>query len=164
MSIFALNQIKIFFIFILSGFFIGLLFDFFRILRKSFKTPDLITYIEDIIFWLITCILLAYTIYKYNNGELRAYVFIGVFIGTMLYILLISKHVINISVKIIKILKIFILNCFIYPIKIVLKVVKKFFLKPISFIILNFHNLFLHKFHNLFKIIIKKMHTRKDFS
>ena len=44
------NQAFTFIIFILNGFIIGILFDIFRILRKSFKTPDSITYIEDIIF------------------------------------------------------------------------------------------------------------------
>ncbi len=48
------EQVKLFFIFIINGLIIGLLFDFFRILRKSFNTKDLITYIQDIIFWIIS--------------------------------------------------------------------------------------------------------------
>ena len=38
------NQAYLFLIFSLNGFIIGVLFDFFRILRKSFKTKDIITY------------------------------------------------------------------------------------------------------------------------
>ena len=41
------NQANLFLIFTINGILIGLLFDIFRILRKSFKTPDIITYIED---------------------------------------------------------------------------------------------------------------------
>ncbi len=100
MSNFVLNQTVTFFIFIICGVLVGLLFDFFRILRKTFKTPDFVTYIEDIVFWLLTCILLAYTIFKFNDGELRAFIFIGLFIGILFYILLISKYVIKICTKI----------------------------------------------------------------
>ena len=39
------NQAYLFLIFMVNGIIIGILFDFFRILRKSFKTADLITYI-----------------------------------------------------------------------------------------------------------------------
>ena len=44
----ASNQAYLFLIFTINGILIGFLFDIFRILRKSFKTNDLITYIEDI--------------------------------------------------------------------------------------------------------------------
>lgn len=49
----SINQAYLFLIFILNGLLIGILFDFFRILRKSFKTPDFITYIQDICFWIL---------------------------------------------------------------------------------------------------------------
>ena len=47
------NQAYSFIIFILNGLIIGLIFDIFRIFRKSFKTPDFITYLQDFIFWII---------------------------------------------------------------------------------------------------------------
>ena len=48
------TQVYLFLIFIINGFIIGLLFDFFRILRKAIKTSDFITYIEDALFWILT--------------------------------------------------------------------------------------------------------------
>ena len=48
------NQGIVFLIFVLNGFAIGLLFDLFRVLRKSFKTADIVTYFEDMIFWILT--------------------------------------------------------------------------------------------------------------
>lgn len=48
------NQANLFLIFTINGVIIGLLFDFFRILRKSFNTKDFVTYIEDILFWILT--------------------------------------------------------------------------------------------------------------
>ena len=47
-------QLYTFFIFILVGMLTALIYDLFRILRKVFKTNDFFTYIEDILFWLIT--------------------------------------------------------------------------------------------------------------
>lgn len=61
------NQAYTFIVFILNGIIIGILFDCFRILRKSFKTSDIITYIEDILFWIIAGIITLYFIFCYNN-------------------------------------------------------------------------------------------------
>lgn len=85
------NQAYAFIVFILNGFLIGLLFDIFRIFRKSFKTPDFITCLEDFIFWIITGLLLLYSIFKFNNGELRIYIFLGVILGAAIYMLIFSK-------------------------------------------------------------------------
>ena len=141
MDNFAISQAHVFLIFILNGIIIAFIFDIFRIFRKSFKTPDWVTYIEDIIFWFITCVLLAYSIYTYNNGEIRLFIFIGLIIGAILYILTISKYIIKFSVKIIRFLKIIfykIIYYITYPIKIILKIVRKLLLRPICFIFINF--------------------------
>lgn len=47
---YTFSQVQIFIIFLIIGLCIGILFDLFRALRKTFKTPDFITYIEDITF------------------------------------------------------------------------------------------------------------------
>ncbi len=137
----AISQAHVFLIFIINGIIIAFIFDIFRIFRKSFKTPDWVTYIEDIIFWFITCVILAYSIYTYNNGEIRLFIFIGLIIGAILYILTISKYIIKFSVKIIRFLKIIfykIIYYITYPIKIILKIVRKLLLRPICFIFINF--------------------------
>ena len=79
------NQAYIFLIFILDGLLIGIIFDIFRIIRKTFKTSDTLTYIQDIIFWIISGILLLFSIFKFNNGEIRAYIFIGIAFGVFIY-------------------------------------------------------------------------------
>lgn len=131
------NQASLFLIFTIEGIIIGLIFDIFRILRKSFKTTDIVTYIEDILFWLITGILILYTIFVFNYGEIRFFMFIGIFIGAMLYMLLISRYVIKISVTTIEFIKktiMLILKIVIFPIY---KIFKKIFSKPIVFCIIN---------------------------
>ena len=160
------NQAYIFTIFILNGFLTGLLFDFFRILRKSFKTPDIITYIQDIAFWIIAGIVLVFTIFKFNNGELRSYIFIGIILGVSIYMLVFSKIFIKVSVLIINFVKKIISIIIIKPIKIIFKFLKKVILKPIFFMFINLRKI-LSKFKKLFLKMYKnkkKQEDRKDFA
>ncbi len=124
-------------IFTISGVAIGIFFDIFRILRKTFKTPDIITYIEDTIFWICTGIFFLFLLFKFNNGEIRNYVIIGIIMGIVIYILTISKYFIKINVSIINFLK----KILLYPIKLICTILSKI-LKPFSFIVINTNNLF----------------------
>lgn len=40
-------------IFIIVGILLAFIYDLFRITRKAFTTKDFITYLEDILFWII---------------------------------------------------------------------------------------------------------------
>ena len=149
------NQASSFLIFILNGLLLGILFDIFRILRKSFKTPDFVTYIEDILFWILSGMILLYSIFTFNNGELRLYIFIGILIGILMYMLLLSKIFIKVSTYIIKVIKkIFHILIFI-PINFILKVIKKIVFKPIVLLCINVGKL-TRKIHFNKKISFKK--------
>ncbi len=77
---YSMNQFYLLCIFLVSGIIIGILFDFFRILRRSFKTPDAITYIQDILFWLLTGAFLLYIIFYFSLGEIRLYMFVSLLV------------------------------------------------------------------------------------
>lgn len=128
MSLNIYNQLFNLLIFIITGIIIGVLFDIFRIIRKSFKTPDVITYIEDVLFWVLTGIILLFTIFTFNSGEIRIYIFIGLAFGLIIYLLTLSKYFINISVKIL----LFIKRLIYYPLCIIMDFIKKFIFRPIS--------------------------------
>lgn len=87
------NQFFILLIFISSGISIGFLFDIFRIRRRLLKLPNLITYIEDIIFWLITGAILIFVFYVVNSGTVRLYHIIALILGAILYFISISKFI-----------------------------------------------------------------------
>ena len=126
------NQCYLFLVFTINGIFIGILFDIFRVLRKSFKTNDITTYFQDILFWILTGLSLLYSIFTFSNGEIRLYMFLGVFLGCLTYMMLISKYFIKINVKIVVFFKkIFgiIFSILLLPIK--------FLFKPIRFITIN---------------------------
>ncbi len=131
------SEVFVFLIFILNGVLIGILFDCFRILRRSFKTPDFITYIEDVLFGIITGLLLLYSIMKFNNGEIRVFLFLGVFIGLTLYLLIFSNIFMKTSIFIISIIKKIINFIIIIPIKFLIKLFRKIIFKPIIFICIN---------------------------
>ena len=153
------NQAYLFLIFSLNGFIIGVLFDFFRILRKSFKTSDIATYIEDILFWILTGITILYTIFVFNNGEIRLYMFFGIMIRVTLYMLILSKYIIKVSVYIMNTMKktfLYIIKIIFCPLKIIYKVLKRIFLKPISFVFINIRKN-MTKIYNVFEINTKKM-------
>ena len=147
------NQAYLFLIFTLDGFIIGLLFDFFRILRKSFKTSDFITYIQDTLFWILTGLLILYSIFVFNDGQIRLFMFLGIFIGIIIYILLLSKYIIKINVFIIQKIK----NILSYPFKFILLIARKIFYKPIIFLSIN-----IRKMTKNFKKIFNNIKTPKN--
>lgn len=152
-----LEQLSSFIIFTIIGVIISIIFDIFRILRKTFKTPDLITYIEDIIFWILTGLIVLFSIFLFNNGELRFYIFIVIIIGIVLYMLFISKYFIKFNVFIINLIKNIIakiLHIILKPIKCIYSLLKKLLFKPISFIFINFRNIFIKLNNKLKKIKI----------
>lgn len=150
------NQAYTFLIFILNGFLIGILFDIFRILRKTFKTRDIITYAQDILFWLISAGIILYSTFKFNNGELRSFIFTGIGIGTLLYILLFSKIFIKINLCAINFIKKILHYIIIVPIHFISNIIIKLFFKPISFVIINFK-----KTLSNFKIKLKTLYNKK---
>ena len=135
-----INQTSLFLIFTIDGVLIGIIFDIFRILRKTIKTSDFVTCIEDFLFGIITSIILFYSIFTYNNGELRFFMFLAVILGFVLYICTISSYLIKINVKIINVIKRIFLKLFeiIYkPLIKTFKILKKVIFKPILFVIIN---------------------------
>lgn len=159
------NQTYLFIIFILNGFLIGILFDVFRILRKSFKTSDFLTSIEDIIFWILTAFIILYSVFKFNNGRLRAFLFVGIAFGVLIYVLAFSKIFIKINLCIINFAKKVFYYLIIVPISFIFKILKIIF-KPTSFIIINIRKSlsnFKSKTKNLFNKN-KKGNYRKDFT
>lgn len=151
-------------IFVICGIAIGIFFDIFRILRRAFKTPNIITYIEDIIFWIFSGVFFLFILFKFNNGQIRSYVVIGLLIGILLYMLTISKYFIKVSVTIINFVK----KIITYPIKLIFNIFKKI-LKPFSFVVINIRKYFANLYNKIINLdkkirkIEKNTYGKKDF-
>lgn len=100
-----LSQEKVFILFFIIGLIIGIVFDFFRAIRKNFKTSDLATLFEDIVFLGFTSFLIIFSIIKINGGEVRFYLFLGIFFGILSYSLTISNLCVIIFSVIVRICK-----------------------------------------------------------
>lgn len=122
------NQAFLFLVFSITGVILGILFDFFRAIRKTFKTSDFLTCIEDVIYWFIAGIIILYNIYFFNNGEIRIFMIIGIIMGALIYTLTLSSIFIKINSFILQKVKFiinFISKIFKIPIKTTIKIVKK---------------------------------------
>jgi spore cortex biosynthesis protein YabQ len=97
------NNIKIqFYIFLTSlygGLIAGLAYDIYRISRYYFKPKKIVTIIEDFFFWIGIALIFFYILNKSNWGELRGYIFIGFFIGGLIYLKVLSKFLFSLLIK-----------------------------------------------------------------
>jgi spore cortex biosynthesis protein YabQ len=108
------NQAFIFLVSVAGGLIIAFIYDIFRIFRKTIKAGDIITYIQDLIFWMLVAIIIFAMVYISNEGKLRGYIFIGITVGAVLYSLLLSNIVMKSAMLIIKIVS--------FPIKVLIKI------------------------------------------
>ena len=144
----AVNQAYLFVIFAFNGVVIGLILDFFRILRITFKTSNIITYIEDVLFWILTGISIIFFMYNFSDGTIRLFMIIALILGFLIYILSISKFIIKIFVFSINILKDFfriIINVGAIPVKLIYKVIYNVIIKNINYLILKIQHIFYKK-------------------
>ncbi|NIK80093.1 spore cortex biosynthesis protein YabQ [Paenibacillus castaneae] len=79
---------------LLSGLGMGIVFDGYRVVSNELKFPKWWLPVLDVVYWMAAALIVFRVLYASNNGEVRAYVFIGLAIGVILYYLLFSKIVI----------------------------------------------------------------------
>ncbi|MDY4078229.1 MAG: spore cortex biosynthesis protein YabQ [Clostridium sp.] len=112
-------QLDIIFYTFLSGILVGILFDEYRIIRGSNRIK-IISIIEDILFWILTAIIIFIFLLYNSYAFLGMYVYVFIIISLNLYFKFISKYIIIIEKfigkVIIKILRV-IFKHLIYPIK-----------------------------------------------
>lgn len=91
MDITSKIQVYIFATSLYGGLIAGLFYDIYRINRYYFKPKNIATIVEDFIFWIGIALIFFYILNKSNWIELRAYVFIGFFVGGIIYLKILSK-------------------------------------------------------------------------
>ncbi|NLN65674.1 MAG: spore cortex biosynthesis protein YabQ [Clostridiaceae bacterium] len=111
-----INEVYVFLSAMGSGAIAGFIYDIFRLKRKVMKTKTFITGLEDVVFWVITALLVFVTAYFSNEGEIRLYFLFGACVGVLIYYWLFSRWVIQILTFLIKIV--------IWPFAFVIKALK----------------------------------------
>lgn len=127
------SQLFAFGVTVCGGLFLGLLFDIYRALRGVIRPKKFITHLGDLMFWIICTVLIFVILLLGNWGEVRAYVFIGLVLGTLLYIKMLSTTVMRVILVLIKVVRtikleivklvLFLYRVIRYPIDLVHKVV-----------------------------------------
>ncbi len=85
------EQANLFLLAFYIGIFSAILYDIFRVIRKVFAHKNYLVYIEDFLFWIIVTCCFYYIFLHKNNGEIRFYLLLGLFIGFLLFILTLSR-------------------------------------------------------------------------
>ncbi len=69
---------------------LGVVFDLYRVVSGELRLSRWIIAIMDILYWIVAALAVFKVLYHSNQGELRIFVFIGLFIGLGVYFLLFS--------------------------------------------------------------------------
>lgn len=93
-------EIYIFLTSIYGGLIAGLAYDIYRINRNYFKPKKIATIIEDFLFWIGIGFVFFYMLNKNNWAQLRLYVFLGFFLGGIIYLKILSKFLFPFLLKI----------------------------------------------------------------
>lgn len=84
------SQLATFVITIVTGMVLGLLFDFYRVVRQALRLRWGLTALADFLYWLVATALVFTGLLFGNWGEVRLYVFFGLAGGALCYYRLLS--------------------------------------------------------------------------
>ncbi len=85
----------------LLGIGLGMLYDLFRILRLIIPSGKIISFVEDIIYFLLCGVISFAFLLAVNNGIVRGYLLIGEFLGAALYYFTLGKLIYRVADKLI---------------------------------------------------------------
>lgn len=128
MSVPVSSELWVFLWTICGGIILGFVFDIFRIKRRIIKTGIVLITIEDLLYWIFAALIFFFTIYLFNEGQIRGFTIIGCLLGAVFYFSAISPLVLKISVTVIDAVirgVKFIIKIILFPFKLIIK-----FLRP----------------------------------
>lgn len=101
----AADQLYKLFLAFIVGVSVAMLYDVLRARRRTFKGLKVLVAVEDILYWLAVTVAIVFTILYANGGELRGFIIAGILCGVLFYVILLSKHILNILVKVMWLIK-----------------------------------------------------------
>jgi spore cortex biosynthesis protein YabQ len=113
-----INQVRLIAFSLLAGVITGVFFDIYRLIR-GFQNPNkFLTVVQDLLFWVLTSIVIFVFLMYTNEGYLNFYVYVCLIVGVYLYLKRLSRVFINVQYKLLKFNgKAFrvVLNAILYP-------------------------------------------------
>lgn len=102
MDIIIAEEFRYIWICIFSGFMYAMYYDVIRIIRRVISHNIIAMSIEDIVFGLLVGIQMFILNFRYNDGIVRIYFFVGIFLGLAVYNRIFSKAFVCILSRILK--------------------------------------------------------------
>ena len=118
------HQLFLFFVFFVIGAVFALIYDTLKVSVKFAPQNAAFTVIRDVAFWLIVTAVMFGVSLKFNDGEIRFYMFLGIFLGAFLYFNTVSRFVVAVLDFVTELLKkitLFIIKIICFPIKLLNK-------------------------------------------
>jgi len=122
------SQIEFFIWTLIAGVSLGALYDLFRALRKMRKSGVRAIIFQDVVFLIITALVIFASAYFINDGEMRWYGIFGVICGFIIYRVTVGDAVLNALVAFTRFLiktVLVIIKILLFPVKIIYKILKK---------------------------------------
>jgi len=85
------DEMSLFLVCLALGAGLAMVYDGLRILRLMISHQDWVVDIEDLCYWIFTAWMVFRTLFYHNQGMLRGYAFLGMFLGMILYLLTVSR-------------------------------------------------------------------------
>lgn len=79
-----------------AGIGMGAVFDGYRVVSNELKFPRWWLPFLDIMYWIAAALVVFRMLYASNNGEVRAYVFLGLALGVLIYYWLLNRIVVSV--------------------------------------------------------------------
>lgn len=93
------SQILSLLVMIASGLILGILFDIYRVVASQLHFRRWLIALLDMVYWIIATVFVFLMLYLSNSGEARLYVFLGLFMGTIIHYVYFSQLTIKMVLK-----------------------------------------------------------------
>ncbi|MBU5336311.1 spore cortex biosynthesis protein YabQ [Intestinibacter bartlettii] len=132
-----IQDLNVFYATIYGGILIGILFDINRSLKNNFKFISKLSFVFDVLFWLIITVIIFIVVNTVSKFQLRYYHFIALAVGFILYYNTISKFILKFNNMVINFIK---------------SLIKKIILTSVA-ILENLYYVIVYAIHFLFDMI-----------
>lgn len=102
MELLLIDQARVFGATILTGALLGVLFDFYRVLREVLRPRGYVTAVADLLYWIVATAITILALLMCNWLELRMYVFLGLLSGAAAYYRLLSRQAIFMLARVLR--------------------------------------------------------------
>lgn len=113
---------------ILAGVLTGVLFDLYRVIRGFQSSNKVVTFIEDVLFWIAASMIVFIFMLITNYAYISLYIYLYIGVGLFIYLKLVSHYFIciqhNIVKTLLKIIRISI-NIVLYPFELIFNIKRK---------------------------------------